>query len=41
MTEAVRGKLDERFELRALAAMPVAGIPEPVVTYAVERFRSG
>jgi len=36
VTQAVRDKLDSRFELRELPAMPVKGKEQPVVTYAVE-----
>jgi adenylate cyclase len=39
VTDAVRQELDQRFELRPLAPESVAGIAEPVVTYAVQGFR--
>jgi len=35
LTESVREQLDPRFELAAMPAVPVKGITEPVVTYAV------
>ena len=35
LTEAVREQLDPRFELAPMRAVPVKGIAEPVVTYAV------
>jgi len=40
ITDAVRAELDPRFELRAMPAMPVKGITEPVVTYAVTGLRA-
>ncbi|MGH8631902.1 MAG: adenylate/guanylate cyclase domain-containing protein [Burkholderiales bacterium] len=39
LTESVREQLDPRFELAPMPAVPVKGIPEPVVTYAVRRGR--
>jgi class 3 adenylate cyclase len=35
LTESVREQLDPRFELASMPAVPVKGIAEPVVTYAV------
>lgn len=35
LTEAVREKLDPRFDLKAMPAAPVKGVAQPVVTYAV------
>jgi len=35
LTESVRAQLDPRFELASMPAVPVKGIAEPVVTYAV------
>jgi adenylate cyclase len=35
LTESVREQLDPRFELAPMRAVPVKGIAEPVVTYAV------
>ncbi len=35
LTDSVREQLDPRFVLRAMPAMPVKGIAEPVVTYAL------
>ena len=35
LTESVRDQLDSRYELLPMQAMPVKGIVEPVVTYAV------
>jgi class 3 adenylate cyclase len=35
LTESVRAQLDPRFELMPMPAVPVKGIGEPVVTYAV------
>jgi len=35
LTEAVRAELDPHFKLSAMPALPVKGIAEPVVTYAV------
>jgi len=39
LTEAVREKLDPRFELKAMAPAPVRGIAQPVLTYEVVRGR--
>jgi len=36
ITAAVRSALDGRFRLRALPAVQVKGVPEPLVTFAVE-----
>ncbi len=36
LTDSVREQLDPRFVLKAMPAMPVKGIAEPVVTYALE-----
>jgi len=36
VTEAVGRALDGRFRLRALPAVEVKGVPEPLVTFAVE-----
>lgn len=38
VTEAVRAQCDPRFRLRALPAVEVKGLPEPVVTFAVDGF---
>ena len=35
LTESVRENLDPRFKLATMPAVPVKGIAEPVVTYAV------
>ena len=39
LTESVREQLDPRFELMPMPAVPVKGISEPVVTYAVHGMR--
>jgi class 3 adenylate cyclase len=36
ITEDVRRELDDRFQIRAMPALPVKGKPEPIVTYLVE-----
>lgn len=36
VTDAVRSALDDRFRLRGMPAVEVKGIPEPLVTFAVE-----
>src|SRR5262249_57047672 len=36
VTDAVGSALDRRFRLRALPAVEVKGLPEPLVTYAVD-----
>src|SRR6185503_4269773 len=41
LTESVREQLDPRFELMPMRAVPVKGIAEPVVTYAVLGAREG
>jgi adenylate cyclase len=41
LTESVREQLDPRFELMPMPAVPVKGIGEPVVTYAVLGGREG
>ncbi|HEV8647412.1 MAG TPA: hypothetical protein VGR01_17770, partial [Burkholderiales bacterium] len=41
LTESVRKQLDPRFELMPMPAVPVKGIGEPVVTYAVVGGREG
>jgi class 3 adenylate cyclase len=41
ITDAVRASLDPRFELAEQAPSPVHGLSDPVVTYAVLRFRDG
>jgi adenylate cyclase len=41
VTDAVRGRLDGRFRLRALPAAEVKGLPGPIVTFAVEGFGDG
>jgi len=41
LTESVREQLDPRFELMPMPAVPVKGIGEPVVTYAVVGGREG
>ena len=41
LTESVREQLDPRFELTPMRAVPVKGIAEPVVTYAVLGVREG
>ena len=38
VTDAVRAKLDGRFRLRELAAAEVKGLPDPLVTFALEGF---
>jgi adenylate cyclase len=38
VTDAVRAHLDGRFRLRAMPATEVKGIPQPVVTYAVDGY---
>ena len=38
VTDAVRAHCDSRFRLRALPAVDVKGLPEPVVTFAVDGF---
>ena len=38
VTDAVRAHLDARFRLRALPAVEVKGLPEPLVTFAVDGF---
>ena len=38
VTDAVHAHLDERFRLRALPAVDVKGLPEPLVTFEVEGF---
>jgi adenylate cyclase len=40
VTDAVRQALDPRFVLRELPAVPIRGISEPMVTFAVEAFRA-
>jgi adenylate cyclase len=39
VTGAVRERLDGRFHLREMPAVEVKGLPEPLVTFAVEAFR--
>ena len=39
ITDAVRAHLDARFRVRALPAADVKGLPEPLVTFAVDGFR--
>jgi adenylate cyclase len=41
VTRAVKETLDPRFVLRELPAVPIRGISDPVVTFAVERFEPG
>lgn len=41
LTESVREQLDPRFQLASMPAVPVKGIAEPVVTYAVLGGRNG
>jgi class 3 adenylate cyclase len=41
VTEAVRRRCDPRFRLRALPAVEAKGIPEPLVTFALEGFDDG
>jgi len=38
VTEAVRARCDPRFRLRPLPAVEAKGLPEPIVTFAVEGF---
>jgi adenylate cyclase len=38
VTEAVRAQCDPRFRLRALPAVEAKGLPEPIVTFAVDGF---
>lgn len=40
VTQAVRQALDPRFVLRELPAVPVRGVSEPVVTFAVDTFEA-
>lgn len=41
VSEAVRSRCDPRFRLRALPAADAKGLPEPLVTYAVDGFDAG
>jgi len=41
VTDAVRAHLDGRFRLRELPAAEVKGLPDPLVTFAVESFGDG
>jgi adenylate cyclase len=41
VTDAVRARCDPRFRLRALPAVDVKGLPEPLVTFAVDGVDAG
>jgi class 3 adenylate cyclase len=41
VTDAVRAHLDARFRLRSLPAADVKGLPDPLVTFAVDGFGDG
>lgn len=38
VTDAVRARLEGRFRLRDMPATEVKGLPDPIVTWAVDRY---